>query len=680
MKILRAGWTGAVWGSIAWLAYGAVEFAFVGVAPARYGMFLADWYWKLSGILLIFYVAAGLATGGILGAVTAGRNPRTAGALSLTLAFLVNLAAVRGGWPSILAASVFAAALLWSLKAPPRGKQPGLLTNPWAAASFLMIAAWTDNGELLRHSFAVRFAGVAIVLAVFALLAWLESRIPRSEKPPSLQRQAIAVLVGILLISGAGLFFERGLNRGAIIASTAPVTPADPSRPNVILLTMDTVRADHLSLYGYVRDTTPNLAVLAQSATVYSHPVAASNQTLISHAAIFTGVYGSWNGARYAESQTPISRRYPTMAELLEAQGYATAAFAANSAYLTPYFGVNRGFEVFEVPDALNALVPQKKYCLRYGVRKVLDLFIDTAEFDLEFVRSEEINRAAFRWLDRTRSASRPFFLFLNYMDAHGPYIPPAPFKSHFAGHDRSLDRAQQLEAMVQNPNIERGRGLAHFLSQYDGGIAYIDSQIGVLIAWLKDRGMYDNTLIVITGDHGEGLGEHDLWGHGTTTFENVVYVPLLVKYPRQTEARRLDESAGHIDILPTVLDVTGVPSPGLLQGRSLRSSEASRLLLSEAFPSFHNVGGRRPDYTERALFEQRFKFVGTSHGARALYDLSADPSETRDICETESARCAAMQLQLDQWVRAIPPSSLPRTKLDSRSLERLRALGYIGN
>jgi arylsulfatase A-like enzyme len=159
------------------------------------------------------------------------------------------------------------------------------------------------------------------------------------------------------------------------------------------------------------------------------------------------------------------------------------------------------------------------------------------------------------------------------------------------------------------------------------------------------------------------------------------VYVPLLVKYPRQTQGRRLDESAGHIDILPTVVNVTQVPSPHVLQGRSLRSGEASRLLLSEVFPTSHRVIGRQENYTARALFEQRFKFVGTSQGGRALYDLSADPSETRDICEAESARCAAMRLQLDQWVRAIlPPPSPPQTKLDPRSLERLRTVGYIGN
>jgi arylsulfatase A-like enzyme len=668
----------ALWGVLAWLAYAVVEFAGAGVtAEARYGMSLAHWYWKVSGILLMFYLVAGFATGGIFGALTAGRNPRTAGVLSLTLAFLVNLTAVRGGWPSILAASALVAALLWTLSAPRRGKQVGLLTNPWAAASFLLLTAWMDNEELLRHSFVVRFAGVAIALALFALLAALAGRIRRSESPPRLSRQAVAVLVGILLISGAGLW----LNPEAIVASTTPTAPATPSRPNVVLVTMDTVRADHVSLYGYARDTTPNLAALAQSATVYSHPVAASNGTLVSHASIFTGVYGSWNGARSdGEFQAPISRQYPTMAELLRAQGYSTGAFAANSAYLIPYFGFNRGFEVFEVPNALRALAPEKDYCLRHGAREILDLFIDTGEFDLEFVRAEEINRAAFRWLERTRSGGRPFLLFLNYMDAHDPYIPPAPFKSSFAGYDRSLHRVGQVAAMVENRKITRERGLAHFVSQYDGGIAYDDSQIGALVAWLKDRGLYDNTLIMITGDHGEGLGDHDLWGHGATTFEDVVYVPLLVKYPGQTQARRLEESAGHIDILPTVLDVTQVPPPRLLQGRSLRTSESSRMLLSEAFPSIHQVGGRRQDYTARALFAERFKFVGTSKGARTLYDLSADPSETRDICEAESARCAAMGVQLDQWVRAIPPPPLPKTKLDPRSLEHLRTLGYIGN
>jgi arylsulfatase A-like enzyme len=447
-----------------------------------------------------------------------------------------------------------------------------------------------------------------------------------------------------------------------------------------VLITMDTVRADHTSLYGYARATTPQLAALAQSATVYSHPVAASNTTLVSHASIFTGFYGSWNGARsVGETQTPISPRYATLAELLGAQGYSTAAIAANSAYLIPYFGFDRGFQVFQVPNALRVLAPEKSYCLRHGARMILDHFLNTSEFDLEFVRSEEINQSAFPLLDRAKSNGRPFFLFVNYMDAHNPYVPPAPFNALFPGHDKTLHHIEELGGMVDRHQIDVKRALGHFISQYDGGIAYVDSQIGALISRLKQQGLYDNTLIVITGDHGEGLGEHGVWGHGVTAYENVVYVPLIVKYPNDTEARRVDEPAGHVDILPTILDFTGTPQPSAAQGRSLRSG-TRRNLFTEAFPSTHLIEGRKQDYTARALFSGNFKLIETTKGRRELYDLSADPGETHDVCLADNSRCVAIQVELDQWVRTIPLPLIPGTKLDPRNLQHLKSLGYIGN
>jgi arylsulfatase A-like enzyme len=434
-----------------------------------------------------------------------------------------------------------------------------------------------------------------------------------------------------------------------------------------------------MSLYGYARNTTPNLSKLAESATVYSHPVAAGNWTLPSHAAIFTGVFSWWSGIRSRDNRMqPISAQIPTLPELLWQKGYFTGAIAANSGVLIPQFGFDRGFEVFQSRNAMRVIPRSKRYSLRTGARYVLDFFSDTDDFDLLYARGDEITRGAFRFLDRAPSEKRPFFLFLNYMDAHGPYSPPAPFRSLFSQmipgeHQAEINKRYAAVAEMEHPGAaELARLQQQVIAGYDGGIAYIDAQAGEVIRQLKERGLYDNTLIVITSDHGEAFGEHRYTGHGHSVYENETYVPLLIKYPHSQEKQLINKPVGHTDLFATMLGVVGAePKNG--QGVNLKTAEnADREVFIEDLPD-------SPRRSARAVISGSMKYIELRNGSHVLYDLASDPAESRDLCEPQADRCSALKDRLERWTKTIP-AVLPTRKLDSPALNNLRNLGYIAH
>ena len=200
---------------------------------------------------------------------------------------------------------------------------------------------------------------------------------------------------------------------------------------------MDTVHADHLAVYGYERDTTPNLKDLARDSMVYTNAISASDITLTSHASLFTGMYPSWHGAycdpRNAAYGRAISERYPTLAELLRSAGYQTTGVAANL-YLRADFGLERGFDRFRIPRPVPMLAAENAFMLRRGIRRGLSLVFDTAQFDRLYAMGEDINAELFAELGALSKPGRPAFTFVNYMDAHFPYVPPAPYDARFPG------------------------------------------------------------------------------------------------------------------------------------------------------------------------------------------------------------------------------------------------------
>ncbi|MBI1789354.1 MAG: sulfatase-like hydrolase/transferase, partial [Acidobacteria bacterium] len=319
---------------------------------------------------------------------------------------------------------------------------------------------------------------------------------------------------------------------------------------------------------------------------------------------------------------------------------------------------------------------------LRYGARAILDRVTSTADCDRQTRRAEEINRDVFTLLQGI--GERPFFLFVNYMDAHTPYMPPPPYDTRFAGHDRRLspEAADEVSRLVLRQKRHLTEGERRWITaQYDGGIAYMDHHIGRLVERLRSLGRYDNTLIIITSDHGEAFGERDLMEHGVSVYQDQVRIPLLVKYPNSRERAEVDGLASHVDLMPTVLDVLGYPEPAERHGISLRRAKAreSGYVVSESYRNPWLIDlGRRFDRLEHALFLGNMKLVTSTAGKRELYDLAGDPTEQRNLYWAGDVTTEKLQSALERWLKAVAPYSGSSVQPDEETLQRLKSLGYV--
>jgi arylsulfatase A-like enzyme len=222
----------------------------------------------------------------------------------------------------------------------------------------------------------------------------------------------------------------------------------------------------------------------------------------------------------------------------------------------------------------------------------------------------------------------------------------------------------------------------SHMLSQYDGGIAYIDAQIGHLTSWLKERNLYDNTLLVITSDHGEAFGEKNLVLHGNSVYQNLVHVALMIKFPKNGQTGVINEPVSLIDVAPTILASVGFPADPKMQGRNLltREPQAKRDLFTESFqcPVPHPPECPPGGCSGRAVLAWPYKLVTSSTGKRELYDVSMDPEEKHDLAAEREAIASELGSQLKTWAKTMPARPKEKLHLDGESIQRLKSLGYV--
>jgi arylsulfatase A-like enzyme len=416
-------------------------------------------------------------------------------------------------------------------------------------------------------------------------------------------------------------------------------------RPHVLLITLDTTRADHLGMYGYERPTSPNLDALARESVLYTRAKATSSWTLPSHGSLFTGLFPKSHGAdrgagasisvsdllelesRLAPARS-LSEGVPTLAWILREAGYTTGAVVGGP-YLKRPFGLDRGFDFYD----------------------------DGGVIDVQGRRAGPLTDAAIAWLQGLEEG--PFFLFLNYFDPHKPYSAPDPYRTAF------LPAGAEVPAEPHAPRVAA--------ALYDGEILYMDDQIGRLLRWLRERGLYESTLIVVTGDHGELLGEWGADGHGVGLFEPLLAVPLLVRYPNLDVAPRRDDSpTSLVDVLPLVLMRLGLPVPETVQGR-VPGRESDRALLAELQP-MHPQNPER-----RALYLGRYKLLWDSGGRRELFDLETDPGEREDLAVRRPELADRLQTELLRLWSGLPtPSAAPPAELDPATRRVLEELGYL--
>ena len=420
-----------------------------------------------------------------------------------------------------------------------------------------------------------------------------------------------------------GLFFFCGaLAVGAWGQTSVPQN----SSPDVYLITIDTLRADHVGCYGYKQVETPALDALAADGVRFTQAFTHSPITNTSHATILTGLLPSVHGV--TDFGVPLLPQHVTAAELLKAHGYQTAAFIGavilDSNTLAP--GLDRGFDFYDNFPKTDGRDAEGKN--PNGNNK--------ERWDRVERRGMEVVEHAEAWFDKHRDG--PHFVWVHLFDPHDPYEPPPPFLQKYKDH------------------------------LYDGEIAYADSAVAHWIAFLKKAGVYDNAMIIVTGDHGEGLGEHGEDTHGLFLYDSTLHIPLLVKMPaktaeaghRQTGAV-IDAQVRTTDILPTILSATGVAAPAELNGESLlplvdgQTASSRRELFAETdYPL-------RWEWAPlRALRADNTKWIEAPRPE--LYDLQADPKELKNLYAPSSAnsnsKVQSMQAEMAKWKTNLPPPS----------------------
>jgi arylsulfatase A-like enzyme len=443
-----------------------------------------------------------------------------------------------------------------------------------------------------------------------------------------------------------------------------PSEPVRSATPSLVIIALDTTRADHLTVYGYPRLTSPALQRLAWEGARFDRAYAPSASTAPSHASLFTGRDPLAHGVQ--KNGLALDERNETLAELLAGAGFQTAA-VVSSFVLNRKFGFAQGFEFYDADFAPGEATVSTNAWEGHPVAR--------GAFDR---RGDHTTRRAIRWL-RERDADRPFFLFVHYFDPHLPYGPPEPYLSRFGfdGAPVPLPRKGEVDLAVR---------------RYDGEVAFVDAQVARLMEALEVEQLTERTLVVVTADHGEGLMDHGILSHGVFLYDEAVRIPLIMRWPGELAAGTvISEPVTLLDIVPTVLELLRLPgAPRLPHGRSLATALRGEAILD---PGRRIYFQRRPyerqdlemwgkATVEGSLFgirSGRWKYVeGTHDDTRELFDLDSDPGELRNLSAERMEEAAEQSRRIDTWRRSYPALAHDVPALSESDREALESLGYV--
>jgi choline-sulfatase len=435
-----------------------------------------------------------------------------------------------------------------------------------------------------------------------------------ASKPTFLLLTLLQTLITLTLLTNCGTTPEN-----------QPAAPAKLQPRNLLLVTIDTLRADHVGCYGYANIQTPTLDALAQRGVLFENAVTTTPLTPPSHASMFTGLYPYQHGVRNTGGFV-LQSSSVTLAEMLQQQGWDTAAFVGASV-LKKVVGLDQGFTLYddEMPN------PDAQQLREYPERPA----------------GAVVDRAI-HWLD-TRSTDKPFFLWVHVFDPHIPYEPPAPYDKQYA----------------KQP--------------YDGEIAYADHELGRLFETVSKKAPADNTLIAVLADHGESLADHGEYTHGVFLYDATVHIPFLLAGPGVPAKLRVKQQVRTIDLLPTLLALLGGAAPPNVEGTSLTPTFAGGEAPTE--PSYHetlfpkmNMGWAEL----RAMRTNRWKYIHAPK--KELYDLVADPGETTNIIEQHKDEAARLEQQLQQTALKGEngKEKVEAKMVDEKTMNQLKSLGYL--
>lgn len=513
------------------------------------------------------------------------------------------------------------------------------------------------------------------------------------------------------------------------------------AQPNILLIILDTQRRDRLSLYGHTVDTSPHLDAFAQDATLFERAIAPAQWTIPSHASMFTGVYPSTH--QLTQAFQYLSGMHPTLAEIMQVENYHTVAFCNNPLLGLLNHGLQRGFDAFYNYAGVspNRPIDQTRSSLR---RYLATQFRKLARYVTNgFANSETMFNVAVNPLivptwtrlvnfkgNSQRSVDdlidywqayhqggteKPLFAFLNLMGTHTPYFPPQHHINHVAPH---LHHDKQAKRFIARFNGDAADWLSpddppladwqrHALdAYYDAEISYQDVQLGRLFDFLHKTDALDNTLVIIAADHGEGHGDHGYKGHSFVVFQELVHVPMLIRYPeRFPVGKRITTNVSTRRIFHTVLDITQTSPPlaaddpnADIQGLSLVNALNGRpdtergIAYAEAYPPLtllNILTPRKPELVEklhltkirRGIYDGDHKLAMVGDDVESLFNIASDPAEERDIADQQTHTVHHLQTTLDQFVsdsKSLRTETIDNGDVSDEVIDNLRALGYI--
>jgi arylsulfatase A-like enzyme len=574
-----------------------------------------------------------------------------------------------------------------------------------ASATCTFCGRWISEESRERLWFSLLFG----ILSGTVLFVYAKLYLFRSIEPAvTILLMAGSIIVCCLFFSFAGPFMAGWIKEikavkivfvFAVILATGwtfsfiMIVPEDipsaqqgkPDRPNILLITIDTLRADHLGSYGYEKIKTPVLDGLAARGVVFTQHICQQPITTASHTSLLTSTYPVTNGVQ--GNNFPLDSEAITLQKIMQQHGYTTGAFISGYPLKSHASGLNEGFHhyddrLFFIDNLLGAL---SQMVMKLTSVKVVEKYLHGKDYlTLLQRRADETTAAATKWLEGI--GGQNFFMWVHYFDPHAPYDPPPPYdKMYDPDYRGSVNGSMQTLFKIWDKTlIPTEADIQHIIALYDGEISYNDEQIGVLLDKLRQMQVLNNTVIIVTADHGESLWEHDYnFKHGDFLYDASIRIPLIIVLPHKEKViSEIDHQTENIDIVPTVLEYLDISQPSAMQGESLlgliRGAEdyKKRVAFSQAI-------GRIDERYERetkkyGLRTIKWKFIRYKDGENELFNIQHDPAELKNLAVSKREISEEFNRILDDKLLTIKKSEREIAPLDEDTLHKLKSLGYI--
>ena len=542
--------------------------------------------------------------------------------------------------------------------------------------------------------------GLAVVYVVFRFLAWVLGRLLTARPVSFVLERAPWKPLGALAAAGLVLF---ALLPPLFAPSPPPPSPPDgrppAGAPNVLMIVLDAARADRFSCYGYAKPTTPEIDRIAADALLFEQAISAGVYTLPGHASLFTGAPSSVHGANGDHLQLDPSMT--TLAEILDRNGYVTAGFS-NNPWVAACSSLSQGFRHFEDHWRWSGFEPLSLLLRTWDGMKAFWCRGKTeGGADYTFPR-------VLQWIEEIRSTEwpdgepRPYFVFINLMETHFPLTYRPDYSDAFMGPgDTSSDLMrtnQDRFKVLCDPTYMDDEAYRRYGVLYDGELRFADHYLGEFVRGLARRGWLDDTLLVIPADHGEAIGDHGLFSHRQSVYDELTRVPLILRHPRIAPAgRRIKTRVQTFDRVRTILDFVGIEEPlppdAVLARNLLAEPDGDRWIVSEeesaewaaklAPKLAAKIDPSRVRKRFKALYSGDMKYIWESEGGNELYALAEDPRERHNLAAKRPDEAARMERALETWLRRLPANRMDNAEergleVDRETQRQLRSLGYI--